>query len=66
MANINCYAARGINILFGLIAVFLAIVLLVSGFSFLPFVGFILSAAVFGFSLRFFFAPRDKSCSTPE
>lgn len=62
MANFNCYAARGINIIFGSILVFLSLILVISGFSFLPFFGFLLAAALLGFSARFFFAPRDKTC----
>jgi hypothetical protein len=66
MANTNCYAARGINIIFGLVLILLAIILFFSGFSFLPFFGFLLAAAFLGFSVRVFFAPRDKSCFSPR
>lgn len=62
MANTNCYATRAINIVFGLVLVFLAMILFISGFSFLPFFGFLLAAALLGFSAWFFFAPRDKTC----
>ena len=66
MTNTNCYAARGINIVFGLVMILLAIILFISGFAFLPFFGFLLAGAFLGFSVLFFSAPRDKTCFLPR
>ncbi len=65
MANLNCYAARGINIMIGLFFVFMASLLFISGFSFLPIIGFFLSFAVVCISFLFMVAPRDRICFLP-
>ena len=58
----DCYAARALNLVFGLVLVALGFILFVSGFSFLPVVGFFLAFAMLGFSTFFLFAPSDRTC----
>ncbi len=65
MANLNCYAARGINIIIGIFFISMAILLFISGFSFLPIIGFFLAFAVVCISFLFMVAPRDRICFIP-
>ena len=62
MKNPNCYAARGVNLVFGIFLVLLGVALIFTGFSFLPGVGFILAFVAFWFSSYFLFAPPDRTC----
>ncbi len=65
MANLNCYAAKGIDIIIGAFFVFMAILLFISGFSFLPIIGFFLAFAAVYISFLFMAAPRDRICFLP-
>jgi len=58
----DCHAARALNLVLGLFLVVLGFILFLSGFSFLPVVGFFLAFATLGFSTFFLFAPRDRTC----
>ena len=66
MKNADCYAARGLNILLGLFLVVVGVILFITGFSFLPVIGFFLAFATLGFSAFFLFAPRDRTCFVPR
>ncbi len=65
IANLNCNAARAINIIIGLFFVLIAILLFFSGFSFLPIIGFFLAFAAVYISYLFMVAPRDRICFLP-
>ena len=66
MFNLDCFSARAINIMSGVFLMFLGVLLVFSGFSFLPVFGFFLAAVVVGLSLVFLFAPPDKVCFLPS
>lgn len=65
MFNVDCFSARVINITIGLFLMLLGVLLIFTGFSFLPVFGFFLAAVPVGLSLVFLFAPPDKVCFLP-
>ena len=65
MFNRDCFSARAINIVSGLFLMLLGVLLLFTGFSFLPIIGFFLAAMPLGLSLVFLFSPPDRVCFLP-
>lgn len=64
MANQDCKMARGLKIIFGLLFGFIALALFITGFTFLPMIGFFMAAIFFVISFLFLLAPRDSACYT--
>ncbi len=62
MANIDCYSARALNIVLGILLLAMGLFFLVGSVTILPVIGFFLSIPTIAVSVYFFFAPRDRAC----
>ncbi len=62
MANIDCYSARALNIVLGILLLAMGLFFLVGSVTILPVIGFFLSIPTLAVSVYFFFAPRDRAC----
>jgi hypothetical protein len=60
--NQDCRFARYLNLTIGLILMGMGLVLVLSGATVLPLLGFYLAVPALIGSVMFLFAPRDRSC----